>query len=559
MEKRNYILIVDDNTSILENFKKILLPAYEDSEADLKILELENILFNEPGKTEKAVDKINAFVKPHYIIDTASQGEEAIKMVQRAEEQNIQYDLIFMDIKMPPGIDGIETISNIWRINPDIEVVICTAFTDYSWEHIISKLGVSEHLLFLKKPINPIEIKQTALSLINKRDADKEKKNLQNYLKNVIDSMPSIIISVNDNQQIIHWNIEAEKITGITPEMAFHKQLEEAFPSLIDEITIIKNVILSQEPMKKEKVLWKNGSTESFKDIIIYPLKNIKEKGAVIRIDDITNRVRMEEMMIQTEKMLSVGGLAAGMAHEINNPLANILQSIQLIDNRIFNNLPANEKTAIACNTSLEAIQKYMNERQIPLMLSAIRESGQRSAEIVRDMLSFSRKNGTGFVSVDICKLMDKTVEIASNDYLLKEKFDFKQIKIIREYANDIKPIMCEKNNIQLVLLNILKNGAHAMAGKAYNGIIPQFILRIKQTDLYIHIEIEDNGPGISNEIQKRIFEPFFTTKIVGSGIGLGLSVSYFIITKNHNGHLLLNSEPGVGAKFIIELPLSNS
>ena len=178
-------------------------------------------------------------------------------------------------------------------------------------------------------------------------------------------------------------------------------------------------------------------------------------------------------------------------------------------------------------------------------------------------MLSFSRKSEGCFIPCRLPDLMDSTIEIASSDYDLKKKHDFQKIEIIREYEADLLLVVCDANKIQQVFLNIIKNGAEAMADKSRGDLsaerieerTPRFILRIKREDEKVRIEIEDNGPGMDESSRKRIFEPFFTTKSVGSGTGLGLSVSYFIIKENHQGEMSVESVPGEGAKFIIRLP----
>jgi len=149
---------------------------------------------------------------------------------------------------------------------------------------------------------------------------------------------------------------------------------------------------------------------------------------------------------------------------------------------------------------------------------------------------------------------METTLELIENDYSLKRDYDFRSIEIIRQYQEEVPPVSCEKIQIQQVFLNILKNGAEAMAGAGIS--FPRFVIRCFRKDSHVALEIEDNGPGIAEGIQKRIFEPFFTTKEVGVGTGLGLSVSYFIVTENHAGILAVDSTPGRGTVFTIKLPL---
>lgn len=274
---------------------------------------------------------------------------------------------------------------------------------------------------------------------------------------------------------------------------------------------------------------------------------------------DITDRKRMEELMVQNEKILSVGGLAAGMAHEINNPLAGMIQTAEVMGKRLRAQprIPANEKAALELGTSMETIEAFMDARGIPRMLTAIRESGRRIAEIVSNMLNFARKSDAVVSSHDIGQLLDKTLELATTDYDLKKNYDFKKIEIKREYDPDLPPAPCESAKIQQVLLNIFRNGAQAMQTAGVEN--PTFTIRtsLDRARGKVCMEIRDNGPGMDEHEQKRIFEPFYSTKPVGLGTGLGLSVSYFIIVENHNGEMRVASRPGQGASFFILLPVS--
>jgi signal transduction histidine kinase len=273
-------------------------------------------------------------------------------------------------------------------------------------------------------------------------------------------------------------------------------------------------------------------------------------------LTDISRRKKMEEILIQSEKMRSVGGLAAGMAHEINNPLAGMLQTAQVMAQRLTADLdiPASRTAAKKADTSIESIDQFMKARGIPRMIQTIITSGQRVSDIINNILSFSRKDETTLSRHFLDKILDKTVELAATDYDLKKAYDFKQIKITRAYADDLPAVPCQAGNIQQVVLNILTNGAQAM--QAAGTPEPQFILRIYGDPVrdMTCMEIEDNGPGMDEKTRKHIFDPFFTTKPVGVGTGLGLSVSYFIITENHQGEMTVESSPGAGAKFIIRL-----
>jgi len=288
-------------------------------------------------------------------------------------------------------------------------------------------------------------------------------------------------------------------------------------------------------------------------------LKN--DQGEVLRIagahTDITEHKQMRELMIQTEKMMCVGGLAAGMAHEINNPLGGIMQCIQVIQRRVEGDTRTNRAAAAKAGCSLESIHKFLDSREIVPLLQYVRESGARAAKIVTNMLEFSRKSDSDKTPVNMGELLDTTIELCASDYDLKKKYDFRKIQIQRDYDPDLPHVVCTASQIEQVLMNILRNAAQAMPRQADNTAIPTVVLRTRHTGEAIRIEVEDNGPGMTETVRKRIFDPFFTTKPVGEGTGLGLSVSYFIITENHKGTIEVESAPGKGSKFIIHLPLN--
>jgi len=378
---------------------------------------------------------------------------------------------------------------------------------------------------------------------------------LRNFLKSIIDSMPSFIAGVDIEGKITEWNNEAGKLTGYPAEEALGKPMKDMLPKMDIDINLLRKTVLAQNIEKIPKVTVFLDKEEHIFDITIYPLGHGFE-GAAIRADDITEKIRMEEMLIQSEKMLSVGGLAAGMAHEINNPLAGVLQNLQVIENRLKRNLKKNNDAALECGITMDAMQNYMKKREIFTLMESISQSGKRAATIVRDMLSFARKSDSIFTKHDIIEIMASTLELAEKEYNLKKKFDFKKIKIIKNY-DKIPSILCDKNKIKQVLLNVLKNGAQAMAEVSDTETQPGFALRIFQKKNMVRIEIQDNGPGIERKLQKKIFEPFFTTKPIGIGTGLGLSVSYFIICENHRGKMGVTSSKGNGATFYIELPIT--
>jgi len=407
------------------------------------------------------------------------------------------------------------------------------------------------------------EIGTLARSFELMRDSIKEKisrlSSLQNYLSNIIDSMPSTLIGVDDHGRITQWNKTAEQVTGIQAETAQGQPLSDVLPRMASQMQQIIESIQTRKIRQKRKNPRHTKNGIQYEDVTIYPLIDNGVEGAVIRLDDVTEKVRLEEMMVQSEKMLSVGGLAAGMDHEINNHLASMLQTAGVMESRLSmdSKINANIRAAEQAGTSMESIQAFMESRGIFRMIDTINQSGRRVADIVDNMLSFARKEGAKISLNALEHLLDKTLDLAATDYNLKKEYDFKRIRITKEYQKGGSPkVPCESSKIQQVLLNIFRNGAQAMQESEQKE--PEFIIRtwFHAKKNQVCMEIRDNGPGMDEKRRKRVFEPFYTTKPVGVGTGLGLSVSYFIIKENHDGDIRVESSPGNGAAFIICLPV---
>ncbi|MET0025446.1 MAG: transporter substrate-binding domain-containing protein [Sedimenticola sp.] len=298
-------------------------------------------------------------------------------------------------------------------------------------------------------------------------------------------------------------------------------------------------------------------------------VRYVQEQGEVARdrydtplrmigiVHDITDRKRMESTMVQTEKMMSVGGLAAGMAHELNNPLGGILHGLQNMRRRLSPEFEKNLEIAGGLGLDLERVERYLEQRGILGFLDGIEDAGERASAIVRNMLQFSRKSKIEMEKTDLAQLMEQTLELAAVDYDLKKRFDFRKIEVVRELDPGVPAVSCVASEIQQVLLNLLRNAAHAFS-QAPDELqtTPRIVIRLARESDRVVIEVEDNGPGMDDKTRKRVFEPFFTTRPPGEGTGLGLSVSYFIICDEHGGEMRVESAPGQGSRFIIGLPL---
>ncbi len=406
-----------------------------------------------------------------------------------------------------------------------------------------------------------IAISGAIQDITERKQVEEDLKESRQDLQTMFDTLDDFLFILDLEGRIIQVNPVVQKRLGYSPEKLIGKSvLEVHSPDRREEAkAIVSDMIIGKISVYSLPLVSTDGSEIQVETKISFG--RWRGKDALFGLSrDITERKRTQAIILQTEKMLSVGGLAAGMAHEINNPLAGIIQNAQVLKTRMSHGLQKNRHVAEECGTTIETIEAYMDRRDLISMIDLIMESGKRAAKIVGNMLSFSRKSDAQFAKHDLGELLDKTVELSESDYDLKKKYDFRKIEIIREYDAAMPEVMCEENTLQQVFFNILENGAQVMTeDRLWNeeeGLVPRFTLRVMQDGDLARVEIADNGPGMDEATRKRVFEPFYTTKPVGMGTGLGMSVSYFIITENHGGNITVESKPGKGTTFILLLPI---
>jgi PAS domain S-box-containing protein len=394
-------------------------------------------------------------------------------------------------------------------------------------------------------------------------------------LSDIISFLPDATFVVDRERKVIAWNRAMEQMTGLREvdmigkdssayTRVFFPQRRKLLIDLIFSPENISEYVRTYIRFKQdgqtvagEIFAPQVGKEGKFLYSVACPLygENNSVVGAIESIRDITDRVKIQERLIHSEKMLSIGSLAAGMAHEINNPLAGVIHNAELVQMRITRHSGKNQKIATASGTSFADVLAYVEKRGITPLLSNVMTSARRAAQIVDNMLGFARKSESVLTQVDVSILLDDTLELARTNFNIKKRFDFRKIQIIREYEPNIPRVTCESAKIQQVFLNIVQNAAYAMSNEPSE--LQQLTLRIeREPDGFVRIEIEDTGPGIPEELRQRVFEPFFTTKEVGEGTGLGLSISYFIITENHKGTLEVISGKAGGCNFVVRLPM---
>jgi len=341
---------------------------------------------------------------------------------------------------------------------------------------------------------------------------------LKDFSENIVESLNVGVLAVDLGGIVESWNTRMEQLFGVARQEAVGASLAALLPKeLAEEIAARRDEeqitgIYKQRLQHQGKTLTLNVS--------ITPLvsKSGEHIGRLLLFDDVTQRERMEEQMSQTEKLTSLGLLAAGVAHEVNTPLAVISNYIQMLAKQMPESDP---RHAI--------IEKIVKQTF-------------RASEIVNNLLNFSRTGAAEASNVDVNKVVEDTLALVSHP--LKTS----RIQVVKTLAEGLPAVRGSANKLQQVFLNLFLNARDAMPS---GGILE---VRTSAHNGSVEIEVVDTGLGIPRELIHRIFDPFFTTKASGRGTGLGLSVSYGII-KEHAGKVDVRSAPGKGTAFHVEFP----
>jgi PAS domain S-box-containing protein len=354
------------------------------------------------------------------------------------------------------------------------------------------------------------------------------------------------------------WNPAAERIFGFCAAEALGRTANELI--VPDWVHVTTEAVWTRlmegglHPSVTNENVTKDGRVVTCEWTNTPVCDSLGQVVAVVSMaQDVTERKRAEAALIQTEKMSMVAAMAAGMAHEVNNPLGIIAQDLQNLERRLSPELAANWKVAEELGVDLHLVEQYLERRDITSYVTSMRAAVKRASVIIANMLQFSRQSDASRQLVNLNEIIDQSLQLASNDYDLRRKYDFKNVSLQRSYAGDLPGVLVCVTEMEQVFINLLKNAAQAMFEAGTQ--LPEIVLETRSLGAEVSVSIRDNGPGMSEEVRKKIFDPFFTTKDVGSGTGLGLSVSYAIVTKNHEGGISVASAPGQGACFTVRLP----
>ena len=300
--------------------------------------------------------------------------------------------------------------------------------------------------------------------------------------------------------------------------------MESLFPgdviSSIRRVTGTKGWVLESASNIHKLYLDNRRGEQLIVNMSLIPLNpTAMNPGSLIVLDDITEKVRLEDQLLQAEKLSSIGLLAAGVAHEVNTPIAGISSYTQML---------------------LKETPKSDQRKHI---LEKIEIQTFRAAEIVNGLLNFSRINGSEFKDLDINRLIRDCLA------LLGHQLNVNHITVVSRFDQSLPLVYGNVGKLQQVFINLFLNAADAMPSGGELAILTGM------NDSMVIVDISDTGTGISEENLKRIFDPFFTTKTTGKGTGLGLAISYGII-QEHGGRILVDSDAGKGTHFRLKLPV---
>ncbi|MBF0550307.1 MAG: PAS domain-containing protein [Deltaproteobacteria bacterium] len=382
---------------------------------------------------------------------------------------------------------------------------------------------------------------------------------LVGHIEAILDSQPSALVTLDAAGKVLLWNKAATKIFGVTKEQAIGNNLFTSVPGMAKYEPIFHNVLEdgNEEVRSKEAYVFPDGAAGLI-NILAYTLATDQTPRVIFRVRDVSQVSKLEHMAIQTEKMASVGGLASGMAHEINNPLGGILQSCQLIQMALSVDNKKSSELLAELGLPAEAVKQFLTKRKIYHYLDIIEKSGSKAASIVRNMLNFAQKKELTLKPELVDEVIDQSIKLAYMEYDLKKYYDVHHVIFEREIPQDMPQVYCDRFQIEQVLYHLIKNSVYEMyhlKQRQGDHYAPKIVFRCHHHQQRVIIEVQDNGPGMSEEIRAKVFDPFFTTKPVDKGTGLGLAMCYFILTESHQGNIRVDSTEGQGCTFIIELP----
>jgi signal transduction histidine kinase len=529
------ILIIDDNEAIHNDFRVILT---NNTTKSSTLDKTESILFGR---------KLNINKHDNFQVDSAFQGQEGLEKIQQALEDNRPYAVAFVDVQMPPGWDGIETILRIWRIDPNIQIVICTAYSDYSWHDVVEKLGETDQLLILKKPFDSIEVRQLACSLT-------EKWHLLNRLDQLVKKRTHDL-----NHRIKELNC-LYNISAITeePDASLKNMLQpivDLVPTAFQypDITCAKIIMdgqgfctknFSLSPWKLSTDIFANNNRIGFIEVYYLEEKPIVQDGPFTKEEKALIKAISEQISRIVERKQAEDAL-----ENLNRTLEATVEKLTVSNRELadFAHVAAHDLKSplrtIGCLAGIVAVDyshKLDDEgkEQIDLITTRVNRMSKRIDKILQ--YSEIGRTKTAMRKVNLNTLIKEVIaEITPPE----------NIEIIIE--GELPTVICEETRMAQVFQNLLSNSVKNMDK-------PQGLIKIgclEENDFW-KFGITDNGAGIEEKYFEKIFKIFQTLTLgqEDEAAGIGLSITKKII-ETYGGNIWVESEVGKGTTFFFTFP----
>lgn len=480
-----------------------------------------------------------------------------------------QPELIVLDYRLPDG-EGADLIDWLDGEQRKIPFVVTTARGSEQIAVDMMKRGALDYLV--KDAGLAVNLADTVHRVVARLRADlaldearRSLREAEQRTRQVIDAVPEAFISLDEQGLIVDWNAAAEQMFGYEATEIVGQSVLRLMPESwrAHASTLLAGFPRSPTPaeltVRREALALHRSGHEFPIELSAFPVRFGERWNLSAFVHNITDRRQMETQLVQSEKMASLGVMAAGVAHEINNPIGFVSSNLRTLADYFatFTGLLDNYEhlATAALQGNLAAVQalhaQIVERRQredveyirgdVSNLLSESSDGLQRVKEIVQNLRSFARLDEAEIKEADVNECLETTLKVVWNELKYKAA-------VVKELS-PLPLLRCHPGQLNQVFVNLLVNAGQAIAE---HGTIT---LRSFATAEHIVVQIADTGSGIAPENLSRLFTPFFTTKGVGKGTGLGLSISYGIVQK-HNGTIEVESTVGVGTQFTIRLPL---
>jgi signal transduction histidine kinase/DNA-binding response OmpR family regulator len=613
LKPNHRILIVDDNTSIHNDFREILCP---DNTDEMTVKELEGVLFDDD---KPAVDQMR------FELHSAYQGQEALEMVKKSLADKRPFAVAFVDVRMPPGWDGVETISRIWEVDPELQIIVCTAYADYSWEQMRAKVGQPDSLLVLKKPFDNIEVQQLAHALtkkwlLNRQSALQikelaqdvvERKNAESALQkqfnriSLLNQITRAISERQDTDSILHV---------VLRQLEDNMSLDLCCVALFDAEADTLNLaaLRVKNPLLVSKLDLHEGAVLKFADAgiplckegqTVYAPDTLKQPSALIeRLAGAGLRSLVAVPLLVENKLFGVlfvarlkpDGFGSGdceflrmlcehvalAAHqtrlhtELEHAYNELRQTQQAVMQQERLKALGQMASGIAhdVNNALSPVVGYAD-----LLLSGehglsdngkkylkhIQTAGEDIAHIIARLREFYRRRDDreSLQELNLNALAGQVIDLTRPRWRDIPQSRGLTIEVQTDFAPDVPKLAGIESEMREALTNLVLNAVDALPGGGkiiIRTVVPrcESSAEVKRLPLRVVLEVSDTGIGMSEETRKHCLEPFFSTK-GKSGTGLGLAMVYGVMER-HEGRIEIQSELGKGTTIRLVFPIRN-